>query len=281
MTGITCYDSILNDQFMAGAAAYAAYVDGSIGNQPNYGYIVEAFPQAHHLSIALFADHDADALDVESGAAEPSDIPGWYSRQKARGIARPCIYANASTMEDSVLQALSGACIGLASVRLWTAHYTGEAHICGPGAGTCGQLSVPADGTQWTSAAQGRVLDQSLLLEDFFAVPAPPEPPADWVFGPVRDLGVENAGPHSVSLTFASPAVPMPLGVGHYELTVRSGGKDIASYPRVEAHESNPQSWEGGSLTPGTAYEALVRAVATDGGHASPWATVSFTTPAV
>jgi hypothetical protein len=123
------------------------------------------------------------------------------------------------------------------------------------------------------------VLDQSLLLDSFFAVPPPPAPPADWVFGPVRNLGVENAGPHSVSLTFASPGTPMPLGVGHYELTIRAGGKDVASYPRVEAHESNPQSWEGGSLTPGTAYEALVRAVATDGGHASPWAAVSFTTP--
>jgi hypothetical protein len=30
------FDTALNDQFPAGAAAYAAYVDGGIGNQPNY-----------------------------------------------------------------------------------------------------------------------------------------------------------------------------------------------------------------------------------------------------
>jgi hypothetical protein len=34
MAGITMYDTALNDQFPAGAAAYAAYVDGGIGNQP-------------------------------------------------------------------------------------------------------------------------------------------------------------------------------------------------------------------------------------------------------
>ena len=94
------YDTALNDQFPAGAAAYAAYVDGGVGNQPNYAYIVSAFPKAQHLSIALFASDNADALDVEPGASAPSDIPGWYARQVARGIQRPVIYASASTMND-------------------------------------------------------------------------------------------------------------------------------------------------------------------------------------
>ena len=55
------YDSAYNDQFPAGAAAYAAYVDGGVGDQPNYAYIVSAFPKAQHLSIALFASDNADA----------------------------------------------------------------------------------------------------------------------------------------------------------------------------------------------------------------------------
>ena len=67
------FDTALNDQFPSGAAAYAAYVDGSLGNQPNYAYIVSAFPQAQHLSIALFAANNADALDVEAGASVPSE----------------------------------------------------------------------------------------------------------------------------------------------------------------------------------------------------------------
>ena len=73
------YDTALNNQFPAGAAAYAAYVDGGVGNQPNYAYIVSAFPKAQHLAIALFASDNADALDVEPGASAPSDIPGWFA----------------------------------------------------------------------------------------------------------------------------------------------------------------------------------------------------------
>jgi hypothetical protein len=161
------YDTALNNQFPAGAAAYAAYVDGSIGNQPNYAYIVSAFPKAEHLSIALFSSNNADALDVEPGASAPSDVPAWYARQVARGLQRPVIYASASTMNDEILPALSQAGIGRAQTRLWTAHYGLGEHICGPS--SCGALSIDADGTQWTSSAMGLVLDQSLLADDFFA----------------------------------------------------------------------------------------------------------------
>lgn len=162
---VTMYDGAFNNQFPASPQAVAGYVDGGIGNQPNYAWLVSAFPQADHLSIALFANHDADALDVEPGAAGPSDIPGWHARQVRRGIARPVIYASASVMDEQVLPVLSGAGIARAAVRLWTAHYAGE-HICGPA--SCKALRVPADGTQWTPNAMGRVLDQSLLLGDFF-----------------------------------------------------------------------------------------------------------------
>jgi hypothetical protein len=160
------FDTALNDQFPGGGAAYAGYVDGHVGNQPNYAYIVSAFPKAQHLSIALFASDNADVLDVEPGASSPSDIPGWYARQVARGIQRPVIYASASTMNDEILPLLSQAGIARARTRLWSAHYGAGEHICGPG--SCGSLSVNADGTQWTSNARGLVLDQSLLASNFF-----------------------------------------------------------------------------------------------------------------
>lgn len=172
-SGITMYDTALNDQFPPGAAAYAAYVDGGVGDQPNYDWIVQAFPDAHHLSIALFSSDDADCLDVEPGAASPSDIPSWYARQRRRGIARPCIYANASTMEKFAVPVLLAAPIVRSATRLWSAHYTNEAHICGPK--SCGATSIDMDGTQWTSNALGRDLDQSLLLDDFFGT-LPPAP---------------------------------------------------------------------------------------------------------
>jgi hypothetical protein len=163
------YDTITNDQFPPGADAYAAYVDGNLGNQPNYAFIVAAFPKAQHLSVSLFGNN-ADALDVEPGASVPSDIPAWYNAQRKRGIQRPCVYASASAMNNEILPVLSGAGIARATVRLWTAHYDVGQHICGPG--SCGALSINADGTQWTpNAVVNGValdLDQSLLLENFF-----------------------------------------------------------------------------------------------------------------
>jgi hypothetical protein len=167
------YDTIQNDQFPSGAQAYAAYVDGSLGDQPNYPYIVRAFPHAYHLSIALFASDNADALDVEPGAASPDEVPGWYARQKARGVQRPCVYASASTMQDSILPVLSQARINRANVRLWSAHYGLGEHICGPH--SCGAVSIDVDGTQWASSALGRNLDASLLLDNFFATPVTTE----------------------------------------------------------------------------------------------------------
>ena len=168
-------DTAFNDQFEPGADAYAGYVDGGVGSQPNYAYIVSAFPKAQHLSIALFAGHDADALDVEPGAAAPGDVPGWYARQRRRGIDRPCIYANVSTMETEIIPVIRAIPLIRSAIRLWTAHFGEGEHICGPGMGTCGQLAFDADGTQWTPNALQRNLDQSLLRDDFFGTLQPAE----------------------------------------------------------------------------------------------------------
>jgi len=273
---LVMYDADQNDQFMPGADAYAAYVDGGLADQPNYAYIVSEFPKAHHLSIALFPGHDADALDIEGGAATPQSAADWYLRQKARGIERPVLYAAVSEMEADVVPAILAAGVDRKSVRIWTAHTGRGEHICGPG--TCGLLSIDADGTQWIFTAMGRSLDQSVLLPDFFGAPPPPNP--DWVFRQVRNLTKTGAGPHSVALSWGSPATPEPLAVEHYQIVIRKDGHDVDSYPRVEAKGVNPETWQGGSLTPGTEYEALVRAVAKGGGHASPWASVVFTTAA-
>lgn len=166
---ITMYDSIQVSQIPPDATAAAGYVNG---NWPTYEALKAKFPHAHLLSIAVNASADADVLDVEQGDATPPQAPGWIKRQFARQACRPVIYANASTM-PAVVQALTAAGIVRSSVRLWSAHYT-EAHICGPA--SCHFPGVPAcDGTQWTPHALGRDLDQSLLLDDFFATA--PEPP--------------------------------------------------------------------------------------------------------
>jgi hypothetical protein len=212
------YDTALNDQFPSGGAAYAAYVDGGVGNQPNYAYIVSAFPKAKHLSIALFAGDNADALDVEAGASSPGDIPAWYRRQVARGIHRPVIYASVSAMNSEILPVLSQAGIARAQARLWTAHYGLGEHICGPG--SCRALSVAADGTQWTSSARGLVLDQSLLVAGFFttATTAPTATEAELQSGQLNTghgvftvIAVPPGSAHHIALGVDNTAQNVPI----------------------------------------------------------------------
>lgn len=189
------YDSIYNGQFPQGADAYAAYVDGGIGDQPNYAFIERAFPGAHHLSITIFGN-DAECADVENGAMNPADVPGWFARQVARGVQRPVVYASVSAMEAEVVPLLGALPGARAAVRLWSAHYSSALgpHICGPS--TCGELSIDADGTQWTSSALGRVLDQSLLRGDFFGTAPQPQP--SWTEKIMQQLPVvaENSADH-------------------------------------------------------------------------------------
>ena len=278
MTGIDMFDSAYNSQFPPGAAAYAGYVDGQLGSQPNYAFIVAQFPSAQHLSVALFAEHDADALDVEGGAASPGDIPGWYARQRARGIDRPCIYASTSTMEAAVIPVIRSVPFLRSAVRLWTAHYGQGEHICGPG--SCGQLSFAADGTQWTSGANGLILDQSLLLPDFFGTPVPPVPlPADWTYGPPASLSA--AGGHtSVALEWEPPAgAPVPPAeylVYVYQGPVCNRATLVTSYPRTAA--ASP--WQGGGLVQGQSYTAHVVASGPGGARVKQYcyASASFAT---
>lgn len=255
--------------------AYASYVDGNIGDQPNNVKVMAAFPGKQHLSIALSASHKADCFDIEPGAGMPSQAPDWVKWRQAAGVTRPVLYASVSTMRNAILPVLSQAGIRTASVRLWTAHYGAGEHICGPS--TCGQLPVDADGTQWTDAYRGPngVVDMSLLDDGFFG--AKPADPGAWVFGPVRGL-VARPGHTNVQLTWASPADPRPAAVDHYQVTIRRGGQDVETYPRDVAKGSGPEVHDFGGLQPGTAYAALVRARAVDGAHSGEWASVAFTT---
>lgn len=184
---ITMFDSISAGDLPAGDGyAYAGYVDGRFANVAE---IRDRFPGAHVLSIAVFAEHDADCLDIETGDATPEQAAAWFLRQKTRGAARPCLYASAFVMDTQVLPAIRAAGISRETVRLWSAHYTGSPHRCGPA--SCRELGTDADGTQWTDRALGRNLDQSLLADDFFGTapaPHPPAPAQNWTQAMIGNL---------------------------------------------------------------------------------------------
>lgn len=188
MTYLTMFDTIDEAAWPADPQAALGYVDGHVGDQPDWAYVQRRFPHAYHLSIALDPAHDADALDIETGAASPSSAVAWYERQKARGVARPCLYASASLMEATIIPVVRAARFPRESVRLWSAHYTHSAHVCGPS--SCGATSIGVDGTQWTDQAMGRNLDQSLLLANFFGAPPKPAPASGWPAGLVLREGM-------------------------------------------------------------------------------------------
>ena len=185
---ITMFDSVDVGQIPADAQAAAGYVDGRFANVAE---LRDRFPHAHILTIAVFAGHDAECLDIETGDATPGQAVGWYARQRARGVARPCLYASAFVMDTEVIPAIRAAGIGRQAVRLWAAHYNGSPHICGPA--SCKELGIDADGTQWTDRAMGRNLDESLLAADFFGA-APPPPATGWATAMINDLPLVKQG---------------------------------------------------------------------------------------
>jgi hypothetical protein len=162
------YDSVNSSLIPADAVAVAGYVDGDFAD---YTALRSRFPQADVLSIAVFAEDNAECLDIETGDATPEEAAAWVTRQLSLGVSRPCLYADASEMIQ-VISAMNAAGVPRSALRLWSAHYTGQAHICGPS--SCRALPESADGTQWTDNANGLDLDESLLLDDFFGS-APPQ----------------------------------------------------------------------------------------------------------
>lgn len=151
------FDAVTLSNIPPNPPAVAAYKDGLYANVDEAR---KRFPHARIVPIAVFASHVGEALDIETGDATPTQAPAWVKRQKARGVKRPIVYANLSTM-PAVLKALSAQGIKRSDVRVWTAHYTGHSHLCGK---ECG-AGFTADATQWSTNSR---YDESLCSPRFW-----------------------------------------------------------------------------------------------------------------
>jgi hypothetical protein len=159
MANLVLFDDVTVSLLPSGYSAYAGYANGIYANLTA---IRAKFPNAHILDIAVSSSVDATCLDIESGDATNSQAVTWTKRQHARGLKFPVLYTSAGNAQ-ALINTLANNGIARSTYRLWSAHYTGRSHICGSD-------GYPvADGTQWTSTALGRSLDESLISDDFFS----------------------------------------------------------------------------------------------------------------
>jgi hypothetical protein len=146
MSSITMYDSVNINALPKGAAAYAGYVNGIYNT---WDALVSKFESsgAQLLSIDVFGNGPvAHCLDVESGDATNADIPAWVNKVKAEGVKVPVIYTSASNTQAVINVCMETLKLTRQEFLVWSAHYTGTAHICAPA--ICGYPA--ADATQWS-----------------------------------------------------------------------------------------------------------------------------------
>ena len=162
--------------------AVAAYANGKYAN---YGAAAREFPNANLLEIDVLGQQIGNAGDFEAGDMTYAQAGPWAKARLSQGVARPVIYFQVSSW-SAVMQSLASAGVSRTDVRLWTAHYTGQPHLC---SAACGEgVTGAADATQWGSAgAPGTVpstygnrnIDVSITADDFWgpAAPTPAPPP--------------------------------------------------------------------------------------------------------
>lgn len=177
-------DSIYVANLPAGYDAYLGYADGE---WPTAAAVEAKFPGKPVVSLTVLGGTTvADGCDIETGDLTPDSGAGWIAWRLSQGAWRPVGYAGVLNM-TAVLAALDARAIQRSQVRLLSAHYDAGEHICGPD--TCGLVSIPMDGTQWSDSARGTgtsLIDASVLADDFFeeapvAVVIPGGVPGEWL----------------------------------------------------------------------------------------------------
>jgi len=165
-------DSVTVADLPPGYPAYLGYVDG---NWPTAAELAQRFPLAQLVRLTVTGNTlQADGIDVEPGNVNAADARVWVQKKLAADPGfRPVIYASVQGAPNygmaDILARLNGNRISVSRVRLLSAHYGWGPHVCGPD--SCRLISVPMDGTQWTSMFKGlnaSDVDMSMLAADFF-----------------------------------------------------------------------------------------------------------------
>lgn len=165
----------------------AGYIDG-VPRWPAAAW--DRFPGSVHVRIALDpATNDGHVLDVENGAANPDQAPGWVMRRRAAG-ADPTVYCNLS-LWPTVREQFAAA--GVPEPHWWIAAYPGIGENLYPGTvahqyanplNSGGHLDLTVVADHWPGVDGGNVSspwDQSLTLDDAAYPPKQTEKAGDWL----------------------------------------------------------------------------------------------------
>lgn len=176
---------------------------------PDYPQLVRLFPHAYHALIDVFfgQSENADVADAEKGDFTLPQAAAWLPKARPVNLLKPCDYTSASNIEELVfLIEKQGMARG--EFFIWSAHYTGIPHICGPH--TCGYPQ--ADFTQFTDHQFSRNIDGSMV-------------PETGIFKPTAKVPLP-ADPHHYRWFASSdegdglPGGPFVLEMGHGTITV-------------------------------------------------------------
>jgi peptidoglycan hydrolase-like protein with peptidoglycan-binding domain len=183
-------DSIDVSALPDGYGQYLGYADGDYATEAD---LRARFPDAELVIYTVTGNTTAHGIklvagiDSEPGNPDAAAAAAWVQRELAAAPgSRPLVYADLASPGYSMTEVLAElASLGVprSRVRLHTAHYTGTAHICGPG--TCAGrdasgnvITFTADGTQWCDnypGLNGSTIDMSELNDDFFGPTTHPE----------------------------------------------------------------------------------------------------------
>jgi hypothetical protein len=191
---IQAYDDVNLNLIPASAGYIFAYLNGRYAN---YAAARKRFPRAQVLGITVEASEDGAVLDVENGDATIAGIYQWLERRKSLG-AKGVVYHSAGDIDHMMATMNANGFKHGTDYYLWSAHYTGTPHVCGPY--SCGQVrTVTVDGTQWTSTYNRVSLDASTwgAWPDLSLLVARPAPAgvtwADWPASTELREGSEGA----------------------------------------------------------------------------------------
>lgn len=272
-------DDVTVSLFQPGQDFYGGYYDGRFANMTALrAYIRANAPKAHQLSVTP-SGAAAMCADFEPGCIWPitsAKVGAFFHLGSHDGAVKPWLYCSAGNL-TTMTKAYRAAGITDGDVILWSAHYTGTPHFCGPR--TCGYGLRQADATQYNDGPR----DYDIAQTYCFRLPTPPPPPpVAWTYP--APLALSSVGGKTSFRINWTPRTAPHGAPDHYVLWVYkntpTASNLVAEYGPKTDIPGTAVTFEGGGLETRVKYVAHLSAAGPNGTRlaADTFAAFTFTT---